>query len=720
MPSKKPSMIDALRAKHDPHYQLAGKVEGLEKDLPIQLSKLHKTLSKSFGMQRKTLIRVAGLEGKVKDNETRISNLADALISIGEESRASSQVEEKEQGKEQGIGDWNDEDGEWDRSSITRGAAVGVAEETEEAGGGINGESFLEPETYERFADELQQDGTIAGKQLSPEERKEGFKKSKGKNKIDFEKFVGKVLDKKDSVNGKGKSSTSGKQKLLPGTASPSAAKNVDDISKDPDAKIDEEGEETGNKGVMDFLKNMLDPALIKIEENLDKILGNLEGKVESDKDKAEDIRQAQDDAADDAREAKLESKGKGMIGKSFDKATKPVTSFFDMLLKFFVNVIMGAVVMRIIKIIEKPMRLLDPLFMVINGISKVLNAIHKAMWDLFTGPINWVSEGLSTGINFLIDGINKALGLLKNIGVDFQIPNIQLPTFGEAAQIPMIPMADARQGVAMAGGGEVPGVVTDPKEKKAQEEYMLRFVNEERALQGLEPLKQLTYAQGVELTKMMGPGPKTKETSHTDYDFDNMIKTTTRSKTVGDKSIFGGSVGLLTDKDKEKFLAENPEAAQHVARIDQLGLDALGAAISASAKMNGGGLVQFLNTGGKVAGKGNTDTVPAMLTPGEFVMSKGAVDAIGVENLMAMNKEGGGTNKPELMKFAGGGSVPNPPGPRRKGGTTVLARSGGGGGAGGLASGTSGEGAGVTPFSAKDIRNINIMINKGLYNIMG
>ena len=27
MPSTKPNMIDALRAKHDPHYQLAGKVE---------------------------------------------------------------------------------------------------------------------------------------------------------------------------------------------------------------------------------------------------------------------------------------------------------------------------------------------------------------------------------------------------------------------------------------------------------------------------------------------------------------------------------------------------------------------------------------------------------------------------------------------------------------------------------------------------------------------
>ena len=81
-------MIDALRAKHDPHYQLAGKVERLEKDNPIQLAQLHKTLSKSFGMQRKTLVRVLGLEKRVTDNETRISNLADVAIKIGEEQAA--------------------------------------------------------------------------------------------------------------------------------------------------------------------------------------------------------------------------------------------------------------------------------------------------------------------------------------------------------------------------------------------------------------------------------------------------------------------------------------------------------------------------------------------------------------------------------------------------------------------------------------------------------
>jgi hypothetical protein len=42
---------------------------------------------------------------------------------------------------------------------------------------------------------------------------------------------------------------------------------------------------------------------------------------------------------------------------------------------------------------------------------------------------------------------------------------------------------------------------------------------------------------------------------------------------------------------------------------------------------------------GGVVPGTGNRDTVPAMLTPGEFVIRKNAVKALGTEKLHAMNK---------------------------------------------------------------------------------
>ena len=64
---------------------------------------------------------------------------------------------------------------------------------------------------------------------------------------------------------------------------------------------------------------------------------------------------------------------------------------------------------------------------------------------------------------------------------------------------------------------------------------------------------------------------------------------------------------------------------------------------------MRGGGMTPFLGT----------DTVPAMLTPGEFIMSRGAVNMFGVDTMMAMNKAGGGTNRPKfglVSGFSGGG----------------------------------------------------------------
>ena len=65
----------------------------------------------------------------------------------------------------------------------------------------------------------------------------------------------------------------------------------------------------------------------------------------------------------------------------------------------------------------------------------------------------------------------------------------------------------------------------------------------------------------------------------------------------------------------------------------------------------NGGGPIGFA-TGGLVPGHGNTDTVPAMLTPGEFVIKKSSVASIGAGNLHAMNHYSGGTSKEGVQPF--------------------------------------------------------------------
>ena len=82
-----------------------------------------------------------------------------------------------------------------------------------------------------------------------------------------------------------------------------------------------------------------------------------------------------------------------------------------------------------------------------------------------------------------------------------------------------------------------------------------------------------------------------------------------------------------------------------------------------------GGGLIEKLQPipvkefaqGGQVRGPGGVDKVPAKLTAGEFVMSKGAVNKWGVDTLAGMNAAGGGTNMP-TFNYNTGGPVLNTP----------------------------------------------------------
>lgn len=63
----------------------------------------------------------------------------------------------------------------------------------------------------------------------------------------------------------------------------------------------------------------------------------------------------------------------------------------------------------------------------------------------------------------------------------------------------------------------------------------------------------------------------------------------------------------------------------------------------------------------GFVSGERGVDKVPAMLSDGEFVMSRGAVQKYGVDTLEAMNAAGGGTNKPKMISgttYAQGGGM--------------------------------------------------------------
>jgi TP901 family phage tail tape measure protein len=116
----------------------------------------------------------------------------------------------------------------------------------------------------------------------------------------------------------------------------------------------------------------------------------------------------------------------------------------------------------------------------------------------------------------------------------------------------------------------------------------------------------------------------------------------------LGDRSDY-----LLLDGDKGRTAAQQSAAdaaAKAQAAAAQAAADAKAAAANATklltsgggffrlseGRMSMGGLVpKYFAAGGYAVG---TDTVPAMLTPGEFVMSKYAVDSYGVDNLKKIN----------------------------------------------------------------------------------
>ena len=95
-------------------------------------------------------------------------------------------------------------------------------------------------------------------------------------------------------------------------------------------------------------------------------------------------------------------------------------------------------------------------------------------------------------------------------------------------------------------------------------------------------------------------------------------------------------------------------------------------------------------NKGGEVPGSGNTDTVPAMLTPGEFVLTKDAVKNIGADTLYGLNAAAGGVGKPsqqpkakrvkkKKMKTSTVGTMMNMGGLKMGGMTNNMSYAGGG-----------------------------------------
>ena len=143
----------------------------------------------------------------------------------------------------------------------------------------------------------------------------------------------------------------------------------------------------------------------------------------------------------------------------------------------------------------------------------------------------------------------------------------------------------------------------------------------------------------------------------------------------VGGLSRGGGAKGVGTNigeslsgaKTKEKddvkqkanaLISENTTALKALTTtITQLisSVNNLGSSINnrgGTSTLNSGGIVRKFARGGLVPGVGESDSVPAMLQPGEFVIRKKAVKTLGAENLHRMNRYAYGGKVKDLSKY--------------------------------------------------------------------
>ncbi len=699
MPSQKPSMIDALRAKHDPHYQLAGKVEGLEKDLPIQISQLHKTLSKSFVMQRKTLVRVLGLEKRVDELEAAKESVQEAVEQLEEEV-----VEEIPVEKEVG------------------GTATKTKPKIKAKKRKVKGKDIKPKIDAEKFKKGTALDDGYASRVLGVDEEGEYLSKEER-----IAKFKGKALAKPED--------------LKPEDKEESSDVDSEDIKQEDKAEIGEDQDKLDR--IIKFLNVDVKDTIDEINQSAIEIKDILvtQGDLADDRDEA--LRQSILSDRKKQRENKLEKKKKSVGDKMIETVTKPVGNFLNKLIKFVMMTFVGSVIARVVTLLRDPAQLLDPIKRFFNLAIGLVNAVMRGMWNITGAPMNFIIGGINKGVSSLLNAINKATGLLKIPPIEApQIPLIPGPP--EFEYIPLSKTAQEKnEAVAMAGGGVVPGSfenitnteTTSSSNSTSNFSFEKTYVSPEEA-------KERVAAMGMPSMELM----------------DGTV--------VPDFGKMGGdsvTQGLQLTRD---IMVENGASPDKIAKMDELMAmpDAqpksiankinqivpgsmentmmnVGDDISAKAKMSGGGIVpgpypttnllgmghnvidtapnniMGYNKGGKVPGQGEGDTVPAMLTPGEFVMSKGAVDQIGADKLMAMNAAGGGTNQPKLMKFAGGGMVPGIDPPSGRGGGVVVI--GGGGKQSSQASSSTGTGVNTPVFSSTDPNNITTPVVKSLYNIM-
>ena len=383
-------------------------------------------------------------------------------------------------------------------------------------------------------------------------------------------------------------------QKALPGQQSTAIVKRQ---TIKPEAFKKQEEPEQEEKKKRKSAKS--DP-LKDILKAVNSILATLKNQNRLTKKQAERDRKDAEKAKRGAQEDELETSPMKKFFAGAKKLAKPAISFFESIMGFIVKVLIGRLLVKILD------------WMGDKENKKKMDAImdfFKVTWPAFLAAFLAFQFGLGgfiTGLLGLIGGfIPKLLGLIPRM----------LAGLGKLATGNPLLVAAAAGAALFAMGKIIPEVAPQTVETETDKK-----VDESVEKKGGE---QTATDLAEEQAKKKG------------------------ERNAFQNFFFGTIMGEDAEYEKQTERATTGKEPQY-------GFNEGGIIPEPKYEGNTGGKEPIVSdpvAGTMVPGSGNKDTVPAMLTPGEIVMTKPAVEKFGADTLLGMNAAAGSTNIPKVVE---------------------------------------------------------------------
>ena len=642
-----------LEAKVDLNHDIIHKIDLKLRDLP----KIHKTLSKSFGMQRKTLMRVLALEKKVAEVEASKEVIEEAAEELEQElgdeipaglddalneifadtpKKKKTPTKKKPVAKKKKKPPFKAKKKKISTADLKKGTSQDIPQTVPEW--------FLKLEEQQREKEErierLEQNAediaaadlhkqtdqfketesgldTETGEQLSAEERKRRFKLRK-KN-ISTDKFFGRGEKSVEAdTTGASDLAVIKKDKVDAGKMIPHA-----------------ESEESATKG----------GDIVEIKQGVESIVDTLQAQYKEQLDAARDAKKDAEQAKRDKAEKGLEGAQWDGIKKAGQKVIKPFKSVWDKIIGFLSTILFGRIAFKLWEWFADP-----------NNQAKVQSIIKffKDWWPtLLTAYLLFGNAFGRFAVKMTVAVTRFTVNLLKKM-----IPKL-------LAALAKLKASKMLKGGLIAGGILAAGAIGS--------KIFGGGGDEETEVPSVTPRGDRTEAENLKFDEM---------SEEKGFNNGGLVE---KYKEVLQKYNEGGVVqkyndGVFINQYNGGGLVES------ITKTNK-GSSFRFPLLSGGSRRGGGGSsssgdssIKGYKEGGFVSGPGGVDQVPARLTAGEFVMSKGAVDKFGTDTLESMNAAGGGTNVPTPITVQGhkGGGIVNQnfaTGFAANGGGTIPAR---------------------------------------------